>query len=92
MADDDRDPDKQSRPEWIGLAGLGFEIVAAMIGLGALGYWIDRRAGSEPTWLVVGILLGLVGGMANFLRVAIGASRRSTRRREGPGDGGGDRG
>jgi len=44
----------------VGLLGVGF-IVAGAIILGIVGgRWLDDRFGSEPLWLIVGLLFGLV--------------------------------
>ena len=43
-----------------GLLGVGFYIPAAII-LGVVaGRWLDGKFGSEPLWLIVGLVLGLV--------------------------------
>lgn len=63
-------------------AGLGIELVAMVGLLSLLGWWIDGRFGTAPWGLVIGAMAGLIGGMANLVRTAMGAVRR-------PGDGGG---
>lgn len=60
----------------MGLAGLGMELAAAVVGLALLGYWIDRRFGSEPWGVLIGALVGIVGGLLNFVRQAESAARR----------------
>ncbi|MDH3744726.1 MAG: AtpZ/AtpI family protein [Acidobacteriota bacterium] len=64
------------------LAGLGMELTAAVIGATLLGFWIDRRLESEPWGVVIGALVGIVGGLYNFVRQASRAAQ-STRDREG---------
>lgn len=66
----------RQRP-WVGLAGAGFEIAAAVGGFAALGWWIDRQRGSSPWGLLIGALLGLVGGLYNLIRASLGAARRA---------------
>ena len=42
------------------LAGVGF-FVSGCILLGVVaGVWLDNKLNSEPTWVIVGLLLGLV--------------------------------
>ncbi len=63
------------RPQ-LGLAGLGIELVAAVVGCTLVGFWIDRHYGSEPWGLLGGALVGIVGGLTNFIRQANRAVRR----------------
>lgn len=56
------------------LAGLGFELVAAIAGFAFVGYWIDRHYETTPWGLVVGAILGIVGGLYNFIRSALRAT------------------
>ena len=50
-------------PRWVAalrLVGVGFFIVGSIL-LGVVaGRWLDTRLNSEPTWMIVGLLLGLV--------------------------------
>ena len=50
--------------------GVGLELAGAVAGLALVGYWIDRHYGTDPWGLVVGVILGLVGGLYNFVRNA----------------------
>lgn len=38
-------------------------MAGAVLGLGAVGYFIDKRLGIEPIGVTVGLLLGVVVGM-----------------------------
>ncbi len=50
----------RSRLAALGLLGVGF-YVAGVIILGVVaGRWLDSRIGSEPLWLIVGLVLGVV--------------------------------
>jgi len=44
-------------------AGAGYTLIGAIMLLGAIGYGVDRWRGSEPWFLVGGLLLGIVVGM-----------------------------
>jgi F0F1-type ATP synthase assembly protein I len=59
------------------LAGLGFELAAAVIGFTFLGYWLGGYFGNASLGLLIGSLMGLTGGMYNLLRVYLATSRRS---------------
>ncbi len=64
----------------LGLAGLGIELAAAMIGFTLLGLWIDRRWETAPWAVVICASIGFVGGMYNFIRSALKAARRDEER------------
>lgn len=53
------------------LAGAGVEL-AATIGVACLvGYWIDRKFGTEPWGLLILAAIGIVGGLYNLVRLAV---------------------
>ncbi len=52
--------DMDKRLAALGLLGVGFFVAGSII-LGVVGgRWLDTRFGSEPLWLIVGLLLGVV--------------------------------
>ncbi len=53
------------------LAGQGFELTAAVIGFGLVGYWVGGHLGNAPIGLVVGALLGIFGGLYNLIRSSL---------------------
>jgi F0F1-type ATP synthase assembly protein I len=55
---------------------MGMELAAAIIGLTLVGWWVDWKFGTAPTGLIVGAVLGIVGGMYNFIRQALAMSQR----------------
>lgn len=61
------------------LAGLGFELAAAIVGLAAFGWWIGRYFGSPDSGLLIGASLGIVGGLYNLVRASLKYSRESAR-------------
>jgi len=68
---------ERSRPRsgWVRLAAMGMELTAAVVGLAALGYALDRSFGWKPWGLLTCALIGLVGGMYNLIRDALRVSR-----------------
>ena len=50
-------------PRWVAalrLVGVGFFIAGSIL-LGVVaGRWLDTRLNSEPTWMIVGLFLGLI--------------------------------
>ena len=65
-----RDRDRRS---WIRYSTLGIEFVAAVAGFALVGFWIDRHYETKPWGLLIGAVLGIVGGMYNFIRTALAA-------------------
>jgi len=57
--------------------GLGVEFAAALIGSLLAGAWVDRHYGTAPWGVTTGALIGLVGGLYNFLRASMRAFRAS---------------
>jgi ATP synthase protein I len=55
---------------WYRLAGIGFEFIAAVCGLGAIGWWLDRQFGTGPWLLIVGFGLGFATGLFLMVRAA----------------------
>ncbi len=55
-------------------AGMGLELAGAIIGLTLAGYWVDLKFDTRPIGLTVGAVVGIVGGMYNFIRQAIALS------------------
>ncbi len=70
------------------LAGLGMELAGAVIGGSLLGYWLDRRLGTGPRWLVICASIGVVGGLYNLIRQAMQETSGTRRKDAGPHDGG----
>jgi F0F1-type ATP synthase assembly protein I len=75
VADDGRTP----LADAVRLAQSGSVLVAPMLGLGALGYFLDGRFGTKPWLMVAGLLLGMVGGFVNFIQVVTKADRHGRR-------------
>jgi F0F1-type ATP synthase assembly protein I len=66
-------------PDWVRHSGVGLELAGAVAGFALVGYWIDRHYGTNPWGLVVGVVLGMVGGLYNFVREALQATREAQR-------------
>ena len=41
---------------------LGIQMVVTTVVIAAIGYWLDRKTGKEPMFLVVFVLLGSAAG------------------------------
>ena len=70
-------------------SGMGAEFAAGIVGMGLLGWLIDRWLGSAPVGALVGAGMGILGGGYNFIRQAQIMNRRAAEkyRREHPSDG-----
>lgn len=61
------------RPWWFSAAqftGIGWYIAAAIVGPTLLGVWIDEKAGTEPLFLLVGLLFGVIVGFYGTYKMA----------------------
>ena len=66
-------------PDWVRHSGVGLELAGAVAGFALVGYWIDLHYGTNPWGVVVGVILGIVGGLYNFVREALQATREAQR-------------
>lgn len=55
--------------------GLGLELAAAVGGMALVGYWVDRHFETGGWGVLTGALLGLTGGLYNFIKVALKIAR-----------------
>ena len=62
----------------LGVVGFGFFVAVSII-LGVVGgRWLDSKLNSEPIWVIVGLILGIVValyGVYNMLLPLIGSKR-----------------
>jgi F0F1-type ATP synthase assembly protein I len=52
-----------------------YGLVGAILGLGFIGWLLDRHFGTAPGWLLAGLLLGAAVGLYGLARVALRRSR-----------------
>jgi len=64
-------PERDSLADALKYAQSGTMLIAPMLALGAIGYWLDRRFGTKPWLLLAGLLVGMVGGFVNFIRLVL---------------------
>jgi F0F1-type ATP synthase assembly protein I len=58
-------------------AAAGFELAASVL-LGLFGgQWLDRRLGTAPLFLLVGVLLGMAAGFWNLYRLSLRIGQRT---------------
>ena len=54
---------------------MGIELTAAIAGFTLVGFWVDHRYQTGPWAVVIGAVLGVIGGMYNFLKQALRATQ-----------------
>ncbi len=65
-------------------AGLGLQFALSILLFLYLGQWLDRRLGTEPLLLIVGVFTGAGGAFYSMYRTLTAESRRQAdERREG---------
>jgi len=62
------EPSGRPPGNWMRHAGTGLELAAAIGGMCAIGYLLDRKFNSSPWCLLTCALLGIVGGLYNLVR------------------------
>jgi ATP synthase protein I len=63
-------------------AGLGLQFALAILLFTFLGQWLDRRFGTEPWLLLVGVFVGAGGGFYSIYRKLMADLRRDEERRK----------
>lgn len=61
------------------VSGLGVELVGAILGMGLIGWGIDRWLGTQPKAVLAGLLVGVIGGGYSFVRQAQAMNRAAAR-------------
>lgn len=58
---------------------LGFQLGASVVLFFLIGYWIDNHFGTGPTFKLVGLFLGTVGGLIKFFKTVseLGKNKKS---------------
>ena len=59
---------------------MGMELLSHIAAGMLLGWVVDKWRGSDPLWLTVGAVVGLLVGMTEFIRTALKAMKQATRK------------
>jgi F0F1-type ATP synthase assembly protein I len=83
------EPDQSKRPASGGvpvseLAGFGLQFVVAILVFLYVGQWLDRRLGTAPWLMIVGIFLGAGGTFYLMFRKLTAATKGAGRRPPAP--------
>jgi ATP synthase protein I len=57
-------------------AGLGFQLVAAILLFLYGGQWVDRRLGTDPIFLLLGVFIGAAATIYSMYRSLMAEQRR----------------
>ena len=79
------DPDTTSIGAAAKYAGLGFQLVASILLFLYAGRWVDRRIGTEPLFLLLGVFTGLAASIYSMYRSLMADQRREAEARTGEG-------
>lgn len=61
---------------------LGIQLAIAVVAFFFLGRWLDSLFGTAPWLMLTGLLLGITGGLVQFLRTALRLGKREDREAE----------
>jgi F0F1-type ATP synthase assembly protein I len=51
--------------------GLGLQLVAPIIGLTLLGWWLDETNHTKPLWTIIGAAVGSISGFYSFIKTIL---------------------
>jgi F0F1-type ATP synthase assembly protein I len=60
------------------LGGMGFDLAASVGVAVLLGWWIDNRYETAPWGILICAMVGIIGGLLNFVRAGQAAARRAS--------------
>ena len=63
-------------------AGIGLQFALVILVFTGVGYWLDKRLGSSPWFLLVFVFLGAAGGFYSMVRKVTDAQKRDAERRK----------
>ncbi|MFT5049132.1 MAG: ATP synthase protein I [Chlamydiales bacterium] len=50
------------------LSGIGMQFALTIVLMAFAGHWLDRRLGTLPLFLILGVLLGFLGGTISMIK------------------------
>jgi F0F1-type ATP synthase assembly protein I len=65
------------------LAGAGVQFALAIVVFLFVGEWLDRRLGTAPVFLILGVFAGAAGGFYSMYRKVTAAGKRDGTGRHG---------
>jgi F0F1-type ATP synthase assembly protein I len=64
------------------VAGLGIQLAISILLFLYLGLWLDKKLGTDPFLLIVGVFVGAAVGMYNMYHMMTAAQRKERKERE----------
>lgn len=55
---------------------LGIQLAAGIVIFFLIGWWLDARYATSPTFKLIGLVVGSIGGMIKFLKSAVELGRK----------------
>ena len=77
-----RGPAPAEGPGPAAYAGFGLQFVIALLVFLYLGQWVDRKLGTEPVFLMIGVFVGAGGAFYSMYRKLTAAQRREDEARK----------
>jgi F0F1-type ATP synthase assembly protein I len=64
-------------PQPLQYAGLGLQFALTFLAMGGVGWWLDRKLGTEPWLMVLGIFVGAAGAFISLIHRVPAAGKQS---------------
>ena len=81
MTEDDRSTQSNNSLSGNDFAGAGIQFAVALVLFVFLGNWLDKRFGSSPLFILLGVLVGGGGGFYSLYRKVAAAQKADDERR-----------
>ena len=76
----DRQPGRDSALSGAEFAGIGVQFALTILVFVFAGLWLDRRLGSSPWFVLIGVIVGASAGFYSMYRQVMTAQRRDAER------------
>lgn len=76
----DRQPGRDSAVSGVEFAGIGIQFALTILIFVFAGVWLDRRLGSSPWFVIIGVFVGASAGFFSMYRQMMSAQRRDAER------------
>jgi F0F1-type ATP synthase assembly protein I len=63
-------------------SGLGLQLAVTVVLFWFIGKMIDEHYGTQPLWMIVGAMVGIVVGMYNFIKSVIELGKKKEKKNE----------
>ncbi len=63
-------------------SGLGLQLAVTVVLFWFIGKMIDEHYGTQPLWMIVGAMVGIVVGMYNFIKSVVELGKKKEKKNE----------